>query len=305
MTFDEATSATLQSKGFYAVAPGLQFLAVFIGVAQGSRTVWILALLSIAGLAAVGWWQALARKRLIGDLPTSKIASAAQGYVELQGTGRPFPDNPVRSPVNGLPCLWFRYTREEKDADDKWRMVERKQSDVSFILDDGSGHCLIDPDGAEIIAHRQEQSTRKDVRITEWKLIERDPIYALGDFKTFGGHHLELDPRDDLIAVLNEWKKDPAALRQRFDLDGDREISAEEWDLVRGAARREVNRHHLEMRQLADSHVLRQPKNGRSYLISSLNPNQLARRFAYWSVFHLTVFFIALATIPWAWWKFD
>lgn len=305
MTFDDATPATLQGRGFYSVAPGLQFLAVFVGVAQGSRTAWIFALLSIAGLAAVGWWQALARKRLIGDLPTSRIASAAQGYVELQGTGRPFPDNPVRSPVSGLPCLWFRYTREEKDGDGNWRMVERKQSDVSFILDDGSGHCLIDPDGAEIIAHRREQSTRKDVRITEWKLIERDPIYALGDFKTYGGHHLELDSRDDLIAVLNEWKKDPVALRQRFDLDGDGEISAAEWDLVRVAARREVNRHHREMRQLADSHVLRQPKSGRNYLISSLNPNQLARRFAHWSVFHLAVFFVALATIPWAWWNFD
>lgn len=304
VSFADGTPGVLQARGFYALAPGLQFLAVLVGAVQASRTGWIIALLSVAGLATVGWWQALARKRLIGDIPTSKIASAAQGYVELQGTGRPFPDNPVRSPVSGLPCLWFRYTREEKDADGKWRVVERQQSDVSFILDDGSGHCLIDPDGAEIVAHRREQSTRKDVRITEWKLIERDPIYALGDFKTYGGHHLELDPRDDLIAVLDDWKKDPVALRQRFDLDGDGEISVEEWELVRLAARRQVSRHHREMRQQADSHVLRQPKNGRSYLISSLNPDQLARRFTLWSAFHLAAFFFALASMPWAWWNF-
>lgn len=305
MSFDDTTPAPFRANEFYAAAPVLQFFAVLFGNMLDSRTAWIFALLSIAGLATAAWWQALTRKRLISDIPTSKIASAAQGYVELRGTGRPFPDNPVRSPVNGLPCLWFNYTREEKDADGKWRVVERKQSDVSFILDDGSGHCLIDPDGAEIFAHRREQSVRKDVRITESKLIERDPIYALGDFKTYGGHHLELDPRDDLIAVLGEWKKDPVALRQRFDLDGDGEISAAEWDLVRLAARRQVSRHHQEMRQQADSHILRRPQNGRSYLISSRNPDQLAHYYARWSVFHLAVFFVALASIPWAWWKFD
>lgn len=305
MAFDDATPGLFQANEFYAAAPVLQFFSIFIGVAQDSRPAWFFALLLIAGLATGAWWQTLTRKRQIGDLPTSKIASAAQGYVELQGTGRPFPDNPVRSPVSGLPCLWFRYTREEKDGDGNWRIVERKQSDVSFILDDGSGQCLIDPDGAEIIAHRREQSTRKDVRITEWKLIERDPIYALGDFKTYGGHRLELDPRDDLIAVLGEWKKNPAALRQRFDLDGDGEISTEEWELVRAAARRQVSQDHQEMRQQADSHVLRRPKDGRSYLISRLSPDQLMRRYARWSVFHLLVFFIALAAMPWAWWNFD
>lgn len=87
MSFDDGTPACLQARGFYALAPGLQFLAVLVGAVQASRTAWILALLSVAGLATVGWWQALARKRLIGDIPTSKIASAAQGYVELQGTG--------------------------------------------------------------------------------------------------------------------------------------------------------------------------------------------------------------------------
>ena len=95
-----AGSGSLPGNGFYAVAPGLQILAAFVGVMAESQAVWIGCLLIIAGLATAAWLQALQRKRRIGDTPTSKIASAAQGYVELQGIGRPFPDNPVRSPIS-------------------------------------------------------------------------------------------------------------------------------------------------------------------------------------------------------------
>jgi hypothetical protein len=305
VTFNVTTGGNFKAANFYAGAPGLQFMAIFVGMAMESRAIWIFCLLSIAAMAIVAWLQALKRKRMIGDTPTSKIVSAAQGYVELQGVGRPFPDNPVRSPLTGLPCLWFRYTLEEKDADGEWKAIQHSESEVSFILDDGTGQCLIDPEGAEIIAHRCEKSTRYGQRATEWKLIERDTLYTLGEFKTFGGHHLELDPREDLKALLADWKKDPVALQQKFDLDSDGKLSEQEWELARAAAKRQVSKQHREARQQADSHVLRKPGDGRNYLISGTRPDQLARRFTLWCAFHLLVFFGALASIPWVWWNFD
>lgn len=292
------------AERFYALAPGLQFIVIFLAVMLESRAGWLFGLLAAAGLALAGWLQALRRRRLIGDTPTSRIASAAQGYVELRGSGHPFPGQPVLSPSNGLPCLWYRYLHEEKDHDGKWQIVERGESDVSFILDDGSGQCLVDPDGAEIIPHRCEQSLRKGHRITEWKFVERDTLYAIGDFRTFGGHHLELDPRADLKELLSEWKKDPAELRQRFDRNGDGEVDQHEWELARAAARAEVADRHGESRRHADSHVMKQPEDGRCYLISGYDPDRLARRYAWWSTFHLLVFLAALGAIPWAWWRF-
>jgi len=303
--FPVGTSSAAPSTGLHTVAPGLQFMSLFIGTVAESRNVWIVCLLCIAAIALAAWLAAMRRRRRIGDTPTSKIVSAAQGFVELQGIGRPFPDNPVRSPLNGLPCLWYLHTVEEKDSDGKWQQIQRSESDISFVLDDGTGTCLVDPEGAEIICHRKERATRGGQRITEWKLIERDPVYALGEFKTFGGHHLELDPQADLKELLNDWKKEPATLRQRFDLDGDGEISETEWELVRAAAKREIAKQHQETRQQADSHVMKKPRDGRNYLISSLDPDKLARRYGLWAAFHLAVFFAALAAIPWAWWNFD
>ena len=92
----------------------------------------------------------------------------------------------------------------------------------------------------------------------------------------------------------------PSLLR-RFDLDRDGTLSEKEWQLARQAARREVARQHQAARGEADVNTLRCPANGQLYLLSNFDPNQLARRYLWWSIFHLAVFFAALAALPWVW----
>ena len=75
---------------------------------------------------------------------TSKVASAAQGYVELIGSGRPLAGAPLISPVSQLPCLWYRYKIERKTSDNKWVLEDKGESDASFILEDGTGECVVD-----------------------------------------------------------------------------------------------------------------------------------------------------------------
>lgn len=282
------------------ITSGAQLGLLIVGLQQESRVGWTVCVTLMAIISLFAWMSTMRRRRAIVDTPTSRIASAAQGYVELHGTGRPLDDPPLLSHLTQLPCLWYRYIVEEK-SNDKWRTVSKGESDIAFIIDDGTGRCVVDVDGAEILTRHKETWERGGYRNTEWKLLINDPVYALGEFRTVGGGTLELDANSDINALLAEWKKDKARLLKRFDLDGDGSIDMKEWTLARQAARREVSKQHREARAEADVHTLRCPAAGRLYLLSNLDPDKITRRYLWWAAFHLTVFFGALGALPWIW----
>lgn len=254
---------------------------------------WLACLVAMAALSIAGWINATRRYRVIEDTPTSRIATCAQGYAELVGRGVPC-EPPLYSPLTGLPCLWFHFTTETKQGD-KWVIVQSQTSTTCFELDDDTGRCLIDPEGAEILSSRKDRWREGDYRHTQIMLIADEPLYLLGEFRTLGSIDLQLDERADTGALLTEWKRDPEDLKKRFDLDGDGEISDAEWQLARAQARREVSRQHRELRSAPDVHRLSKPRDGRLFLISNNDPDRIARRYALWATFHLLVFFGGLA----------
>lgn len=277
----------------------LYFLTV-AGAAQAEdQLAWLLALPLISAIALFAWLSALRRRRSIDDTPTSRVSSAAQGYVELRGQGQPFDSGCIYSRLRLHPCLWFRYQIEKRDSEDKWQTCEEGDSDDSFVLVDGEGRCVIDPAGAEISTSHRDHWRQGDLRYTEWLIQEGDPLYALGDFRTIGGLQQSLDATADLNALLNQWKSDPVELRRRFGLDGDGDISEQEWQLARQAARREIDRQHQASRRQEPVNVLRRPEDGRPFLVSNLPPESLSRRYGWWALAHLVVFFAALAALPW------
>ena len=94
--------------------------------------------------------------RLIEDTPTSRVRSAAQGYVELAGRGEPLDGTKNLAPLTQRPCIWWRYKiskrkRTSNKGSDAWQTVASGTSGLPFLLDDGSGHCIVKPDGAEIV----------------------------------------------------------------------------------------------------------------------------------------------------------
>ena len=117
----------------------VQLVLLAIAFKAERREVWLACLAGIAAAAFIAWVAALRRRRAMAGTPTSRIASAAQGYVELQGIGLPLDINPVHSPVSGGACLWYHYRVERKSGDDRWELVEQARSHTSFVLDDGSG----------------------------------------------------------------------------------------------------------------------------------------------------------------------
>jgi hypothetical protein len=289
----------LRRDGVNFSLPALQAgLAVFaLRAGPGAGALVSAGLVLILGL--YGWLRSLHHSRLILDTPTSRVASAAQGYVELRGTGRPLDGTPLRSPFNGLPVLWYRIVTMRRTGQNKWVHESTDESDTSFLLDDGSGIAAVDPEGAEMLVRRKDSHRHGDRRVTQWCLIRDDPIYVIGEFDTLGSISPDFDTAAQVRDLLAEWKKDRAGLLRRFDRNGDGEIDLAEWEEARAAAKREVSARRDEVLRAPEAHVMRRPADGRLYLISDLDPQRLARRYSLWAWFHGTVFLASAAGCAW------
>ena len=284
------------------ITSGGQLLLIVVGLQIGTREGWQFCLPLIAVFSLFAWRSSLNRLRAIRDTPTSRIDSAAQGYVELMGRGMPFGDVPLLSRLRQLPCLWYRYKIEERAYTGKnrenWRTVDSGESPDSFMLRDSSGECIVDPEQAEISTIYRDHWNTGDLRYTEWKLLKNDRLYILGEFRTRSGA-VEFDSNAELNALLAEWKTDMPALRKRFDLNNDGELDMTEWMLARKAAQREVAKKMREAEAQPELHLISQPRDGKLYLISNLTPEDLSRRYLYWSWAHLLIFFAALGSLGW------
>ena len=135
--------AVLNVEYAQLVTSGAQLLLLLVALRMESRTGWLASLAIMAMISIPAWLSALSKLRAIRDTPTSKIASAAQGYVELTGYGRPFCEPPLLSKLSLLPCLWYRYKIERRDSENDWKMEDSGESSDSFILRDNSGECVV------------------------------------------------------------------------------------------------------------------------------------------------------------------
>ena len=150
------------------------------------------------------------KARLIEDMPTSRVRSASQGYVELIGTAMTR-GVPLVAPLTSRPCLWWRYKIERYQKSGKsssWRTIDSGVSKSPFFMQDETGVCRVEPDGAEISCLHNKTwrgSSRVPAtatltakpeffdkitpfsgfgryRYTEYLILEGDPLYLLGHF---------------------------------------------------------------------------------------------------------------------------
>lgn len=221
---------------------------------------WLGTALVTASVPASLWFGfgQLRTSRAVKDLPTSKIRSAAQGYVELEGVGVRMADK-TECPLTYTTCLWWHYKVEEYKRSGKnkrWCKIEEEKSEAPFWVDDGTGRCVVDPARAQIFpVHERQwygrspadaQRPRNKIlffrkyRYTERFLYEGGPLYVLGDFRTTTTDHaaaLESAVR----ARLDAWRKDPAMMK-RLDVNRDGHVDQREWDAARRMARLQVER---------------------------------------------------------------
>ncbi len=276
---------------------GGQLALLALGAQFEDRVGWLIVLPLVAALSLWAWTAMFRRHRAVGDTPTSLVASAAQGYVELSGRAQYPPDAKARAPLSGRECCWYQYRRERRGTDNKWETEAEGESAAAFRLRDATGACVVDPDRAEVMTAHKQVWTQADRRFTEWWIADGDPLYALGEFRTLSAAGDAADRRNDIGALLAEWKRDQPQLLARFDLDRDGELSFKEWGLARAEAKRQVERHHAALAALPPVDVVAAPRDGRLYLLSNIDPQKLARRFALWAWAHLAAFFAALGVL--------
>lgn len=280
-----------------ALVPGLIFV-LWLATHDQDPEPWQITLL-LAWFALLGWMHNYRRYRHYADTPQAPISSAPQGYIALEGIGRALPGEPLRSPFNYLPCLWYRMRVESKDSDGDWRTEIDETSDASFILEDASGaRCHVDPVGASVETLHKDEIKEGDRRTTQWLLIPGTRIHAIGHFES----RRPIEDRDSIKAELREkladWK-DSGHARRNFDQDGNGELDLAEWDQVRTAALNEVQQEREAAADFPAYHCLRAPQDGRPFVISDHPPEQVRRRYQLQAWATLGLFFLALIVTAW------
>ncbi|MFC6671783.1 GIDE domain-containing protein [Marinobacterium aestuariivivens] len=273
----------------------------------------LLFLLLCAGIVAAGTWygfRQLRRYRLIADTPTARVRSAHQGYVELVGQALPGPEGPVRSPLTGNECLWYHYRVErEKGSGKNRRWVTEKEGTSSqwFQLDDGSGICQIDPEGARIRAESRRRwygstpmpgarparsgsllnislSFGRRYRYLEELILEYETLYALGRFQSVGGGRDQLDRDSTAGELIRRWKTRYDDLLARFDSDGNGQLDTDEWQRVQTEAQRQARQQQRQLHALPTMHILNCPdESDQPYLLSTHDEEKLSRHYRWYA----------------------
>ena len=86
---------------------------VLINMPPDHFWLWAIGLCILTVVAFVVTFLFFYRARIIEDTPTSKIRSAARGYVELEGRARAFNNKPIQARLSHMPCLWYKYKIEK------------------------------------------------------------------------------------------------------------------------------------------------------------------------------------------------
>ena len=268
----------------------------------------------------------LHKKRVIEDTPTSKIRSAAQGYLELIGFGQLMEGQPIIAPLSGTHCTWYDFTVEERikrnDRSD-WKVIRKGTSDELFLIKDETGECIIDPEGAKVITNEedtwygnqvmpmQKSANKKGLlgslvgnagryRYTEKRLSIAEPLYAIGLFNTTGGSGAKLNVNEDVRDVIREWKQDSEALLKKFDTNNDGEIDMEEWQQVRDAALKHVIANHQEQKNMPPVHLLSKTNDRRRpFVLSAVPQESLTSKFHWYATLLFTWFVLSGVSSTW------
>lgn len=238
----------------------------------------------------------------VADTASSKISSAAQGYVEIIGQG--LAEEAILAPAGRQRCLWYSFEEHAVPDSfisrlylntDKWELIDSGVSDMPFVITDGSAKCYVDPKGAQI----------SDIEYQTWfegpryyklgTLVPDKPIYVLGDFITQTEGQLKSENSRKIGELIAEWKLHYPSFIKRFDLDGDGEISGQELDLVKMQAVRELK----QQGELASSlrNFISKPQDRRPFVISHHPHSTLIKRHRWHAWFYLALFVFSLSIL--------
>lgn len=263
----------------------------------------------------------LRRARLIEDTPTSRIRSAAQGYVEIVGAVSPVRNKELAAPLSGHSCVWYSYKiqrLQKSGRSSHWKTVEEGTSNQYFVIQDDTDACIVHPEGAEVMTThsrtwygntpRPGQADTRNILLRalssrRYRYIEKlihvhDIIYALGSFGTSGGGRNIPDAHQMTGQVIREWRQNYSEILKRFDQDRNGEIDLQEWEVVREAARQEAEVRRQEMVHLPTAHALsRTSDKHHPFIISTFSQKTLAKKFRCYALLNLAGVTVSVAVL--------
>lgn len=167
------------------------------------------------------------RKRDIEDTPTSKIRSAPQGSIEVQGYAWPI-ENSGRNNLNGEKCV-FRHLEVMKKVGSgkkqRWIKVHEDRYDLPFLVFDQTGTLLVDQKRAEYelrqkvfrwndLKSQTKQALSTEISVSgfppsgglfgspfkfqEKYILAGSPVYLRGSFSS-PEHQLTVDPEEGFL----------------------------------------------------------------------------------------------------------
>jgi len=259
------------------------------------------------------------RKRLIENIPTSKIRSMAMGLVELKGWAVIW--HPLKGPFTLDECAYYKWQVEQyhqRGKDSTWEVVLKgDSSSVPFYIQDDTGMALVRPKNAETsfstkyvissdefsnfpvhveeFLSAQNYSVKaligtKKLRFTEWNLKPGESAYVLGSCLSNSGNLMK-DSRDRLQEAFRRLKDDPRAMA-KFDANQDGNISQDEWEVARQSVEKELPPE----KEVDSVYVGKDDLVGKILLISDKTESDLVNQFSSHSVLLIAFGILLVAT---------
>ncbi len=179
------------------------------------------------------------RKRLIENIPTSKVRSIAMGLVELEGYA--IPDVILTAPYTKTPCVFYhiiieRLVRHKNSS--SWVKEFEMKTDIPFFIKDDTGCVVLDPRGVETDLSLRYVNVEYDKRYKEYNIIEKEPIYVLGTAMRTDSTEEKI--HKEVEARIKEAIENPE-MKEGFDLNKDMWIDEKEWETAREEIRKKVS----------------------------------------------------------------
>ncbi len=225
-----------------------------------------LTLMLLGGGSVVFGFKKFLSKRKIEETARSKISSAAQGLVEVEGQAWP---TIARKCLDGRPvCFWGirvqEYRRSGKSS--SWHTVYSYSTSDEVLVLDESGACLVCPQQAQLeiterTIPRSKMSsvqmeflvaaapmtaryfsggagfwnsfTGGNIRVVETKLLAGGPVYVRGDFRT-NIDQTHAVAVGDITSYSGQLKKMGSTAYQRVMFDANRDNKLSEDELING-----------------------------------------------------------------------
>lgn len=276
---------------------------------------------AVGGIAAFVY--ALRRSRvarLIDELPTSRVRSAAQGYVEIGGIAVLFANSLNPAPLTRRSCVWWYYKieeRRESRGKRRWETLHSATSDETFLLQDEDKSCVVDPEGAEVHpaerqvwygsnewpaqilgTHSRIGALFHRYRYTEYRIPDSCTLGAIGEFRSLGRIE-NASIEDEVVVLLRRWKQDQAGLLRRFDTNRDGVLSVAEWERARTAARAQILSEQTRDSATPGVHLLARPRDGRPFLLAALGLTRIARKARWQAAAGFAAFIACAGVVAW------